>query len=105
MVQRRKYRYYLALTAALSYSTANFVQLLMIDYITSDDVLEMEDAQTEYSLPKIWVKCAHALLFSSARAFGEPWNEAKHCSWSYVFPLYQVYEWKEGFDLEGHKNA
>ena len=26
----------------------------------SDDVLEKEDAQTEYSLPKIWVKRAHA---------------------------------------------
>ena len=26
----------------------------------SDDVLEMEDAWTEYGLPKIWVKLAHA---------------------------------------------
>ena len=30
------------------------------DYITSDDVLETEDARTEYGLPKIWVKLAHA---------------------------------------------
>ena len=39
----------------------------------SDDVLEMEDARTEYGLPKIWVKLAHVYtadtrLFSSARA-------------------------------------
>ena len=34
----------LAITA-LSYSTADFAQLF--DYITSDDVLDMEDAQTE----------------------------------------------------------
>ena len=27
---------------------------------TSDDVLETEDARTEYSWPKIWVKLAHA---------------------------------------------
>ena len=25
----------------------------------SDDILETEDARTEYSLPKIWVKLAH----------------------------------------------
>ena len=30
------------------------------DNITSDDVLEMEDALTEHCLPKIWVKLAHA---------------------------------------------
>ena len=50
----------------------------------------MEDARTEYGLPKIWVKLAHAYMadtrlsassplrfFSSACAFGEPGNEAR----------------------------
>ena len=64
--------------------TADFAQLLN-DYITSDDVLETEDARTEYGLPKIWVKLAHAYtadtrLSSSSppRSLGEPVNEATH---------------------------
>ena len=31
----------------------------------SDDVLETEDARTEYGLPKIWVKLAHAYTVAS----------------------------------------
>ena len=46
-----------AITAALSYSTADFAQY---DYTTSDGVLETEDARTEHGLPKIWIKLAHA---------------------------------------------
>ena len=49
----------------------------------SDDVLEMDNAWTEYGLPKIWVKLAHVYttdtrLSSSSppSAFGEPGNEA-----------------------------
>ena len=58
----------------------------------SDDVLETEDAQTEYGLPKIWVKLAHAytadnqaLLFFSVHAFGEPGNEANCRAEMYVY--------------------
>ena len=56
-MQRRKYRYYSphCCTELLNCSFCTIIN----DYITSDDVLETEDARTEYGLPKIWVKCAH----------------------------------------------
>ena len=74
-MQRRKYCYY---NSHCSLHLAADIAHCINDYITSDDVLETEDAQTEYGLPKIWVKLTHAtrLIPSSVRAFGEPGNEA-----------------------------
>ena len=74
-MQRRKYHYY---------QPSPFTQLLILhNYITSDGVLETEDARTEYGLPKIGVKLAHAYTAdtrlpssSPPRELGEPRNEA-----------------------------
>ena len=48
---------------------SDFAQLLMI---TSDDVLETEDARTEYGLPKIWVKLAHAYTADTRLSASSP---------------------------------
>ena len=38
----------------------------------SDDVLETDDAQTEYSLPKIWVKRTHAYTADTKLSSSSP---------------------------------
>ena len=38
----------------------------------SDDVLESEDAWTEYGLPKIWVKRAHAYTADTRLSTSSP---------------------------------
>ena len=59
-----------------------FFCTIINDFIMNDDVLETEDAWTEYCLPKIWVKCVHAYTADTRLsspppcALGEPGNEA-----------------------------
>ena len=38
----------------------------------SDDILETEDARTEYGLPKPWVKLAHAYTADSRLSTSSP---------------------------------
>ena len=38
----------------------------------SNDVLEMEDAQTEYGLPKIWVNLAHVYTADTRLSASSP---------------------------------
>ena len=38
----------------------------------SDDILEKEDARTEYGLPKIWVKLAHVYTADSRLSSSPP---------------------------------
>ena len=67
IVERRSHHYSL-----LHRVTQMLICKIINDYITSDNILEMEDACTEYGLPKIWVKLAHAKMADTRLSSSPP---------------------------------